>query len=44
LIAGRYAIERELGQGGAASVHLARDRQEGRYVALKFFPAVSSAT
>jgi serine/threonine-protein kinase len=31
----RYDIERELGQGGMATVYLARDRQHGRQVAVK---------
>ena len=34
-LAGRYAIERELGQGGMASVYLARDLRHERQVALK---------
>ncbi len=32
---GRYRAERELGRGGMATVHLARDLQHGRSVALK---------
>ena len=34
-LAGRYAIERELGQGGMATVYLARDLKHDRHVALK---------
>src|SRR2546430_1828328 len=34
-LAGRYAIERELGAGGMATVHLARDLKHDRDVALK---------
>ncbi len=32
---GRYAIERELGEGGMATVYLARDLKHNRNVALK---------
>ena len=32
---GRYAIERELGEGGMATVHLADDLKHQRKVALK---------
>ena len=34
-LAGRYAIERELGQGGMATVYLAQDVRHDRKVALK---------
>ena len=34
-LAGRYAVERELGHGGMATVHLARDVRHGRTVAIK---------
>jgi len=34
-LADRYAIERELGQGGMATVYLARDLKHDRFVALK---------
>ncbi len=34
-LAGRYAIERELGQGGMATVYLADDLRHDRKVAVK---------
>jgi serine/threonine-protein kinase len=34
-LAGRYQIEREIGRGGMATVHLARDLRHGRRVAIK---------
>src|SRR5690348_7325193 len=34
-LAGRYTIERQLGQGGMAAVYLATDRKHDRKVALK---------
>ena len=34
-LAGRYAVERELGRGGMATVFLARDLKHDRHVALK---------
>src|SRR5580765_6594228 len=34
-LAGRYAIEREIGAGGMATVYLARDLRHDRPVALK---------
>jgi eukaryotic-like serine/threonine-protein kinase len=34
-IADRYTIEREIGRGGMATVHLARDLKHDRLVALK---------
>ena len=34
-IGDRYALEREVGRGGMATVYLAEDRRHGRHVALK---------
>ena len=34
-LVGRYALERELGQGGMATVYLARDLRHERLVAVK---------
>jgi serine/threonine protein kinase len=42
-LADRYAIERELGQGGMATVYLARDLKHDRLVALKLLRPVLSA-
>src|ERR1041384_8013245 len=38
-LAGRYAIEREAGRGGMATVYLARDIRHDRRVALKVLNA-----
>src|SRR5688500_18809116 len=34
-LAERFDVERQIGQGGMATVYLARERKHGRYVALK---------
>ena len=39
----RYAIERELGRGGMATVWLARDLKHDRLVALKVLPELAQA-
>src|SRR5881409_3998279 len=42
-LAGRYALEREIGAGGMATVYLARDLKHDREVALKVLRADLSA-
>ena len=43
-LAGRYALERELGRGGMATVYLARDLRHGRPVAIKVLrPEIAAA-
>ncbi|HEU5154535.1 MAG TPA: protein kinase, partial [Gemmatimonadales bacterium] len=37
LLSDRYAIEREIGRGGMATVYLARDLRHDRLVAVKVF-------
>ncbi len=37
MLADRYAIERELGKGGMATVYLAHDERHERHVAVKVF-------
>ena len=43
-LADRYAIERELGRGGMATVYLARDVRHDRPVALKVLHPELAAT
>ncbi len=43
-LAGRYAVERELGRGGMATVYLADDLKHGRKVALKLLRPELAAT
>jgi eukaryotic-like serine/threonine-protein kinase len=40
-LADRYAVERELGRGGLATVYLAQDLKHDRPVAIKFLRAAS---
>src|SRR6059036_559312 len=43
-LADRYALERELGHGGMATVYLARDLRHGRLVAIKVLrPEIAAA-
>src|SRR5881396_3972598 len=42
-LAARYALERELGHGGMATVYLARDLRHGRLVAIKVLRPESAA-
>ena len=43
-LADRYALERELGRGGMATVYLARDLKHGRLVAIKVLrPEIAAA-
>jgi AraC-like DNA-binding protein len=42
-LAGRYTLDRELGQGGMATVYLARDVRHERHVALKVLDTEQSA-
>lgn len=45
LLEGQYAIERELGRGGMATVYLARDLRHGRDVAIKLLqPEITTAS
>ena len=41
MLADRYRIERELGQGGMATVYLARDLRHERQVAIKVYCEVA---
>jgi serine/threonine protein kinase len=43
-VAGRYALDRELGRGGMATVYLARDLRDERTVALKALHQLCSAS
>jgi len=43
-LADRYAIEREIGRGGMATVYLAQDLKHGRHVALKVLRPELAAT
>ena len=43
-LADRYRVERELGQGGMATVYLAEDLKHGRPVAIKVMrPEIAAA-
>ena len=43
-LAGRYTLERPIGQGGMATVFLARDEKHGRQVAVKVLRPDLAAT
>ena len=43
-LAGRYEIDREIGQGGMATVYLARDVKHNRQVAVKVLRPELAAT
>ncbi len=43
-LANRYAIERELGSGGMATVYFAEDLKHHRNVAVKVLPTRSSSS
>ncbi len=44
VVAGRFVVERLAGEGGMASVYLARDKERGERVALKVFHPTAAST
>src|SRR5918997_287132 len=44
LLADRYAVEREIGRGGMATVYLAEEAKHGRQVAIKVLHPELAAT